>query len=90
MDTVPLSYAAISFIVIIGCIGTCILSKCCTLRTVRTVRTVMPFYTRENTESSQTPPPYDNTATSSTINIQPPPYKFESSNNLCHTYDNIV
>ena len=82
METASISYAAISFIVIVGCIGTCMLSKCCTLRTVNTVRTVMPFYTHENTEHSQTLPPYDNADTNSNINIQPPPYNFEASNKL--------
>ena len=74
METASISYAAISFIVIIGCIGTCMLSKCCCDECC--------LLTHENTEHSQTLPPYDNTDTSSTTNIQPPPYKFESSNKL--------
>ncbi len=78
MDSVPLSYAAISFIMIIGCIGTCMLSKCFTFKTI------IPSSMRENTVSSQTPPPYYNTATH--INIQPPPYKFETSHIISPTY----
>lgn len=83
METVSLSYVAMTVLIIIGCIGTCIMSKCDICIPLRR------RYMQENVVNYQTPPPYDNTDTNSNINIQPPPYKFESSN-IQPIYDNIV
>ena len=71
MDYLPISYIAISFLLLVGCIGTCAI-KCISLRNAQNDTheyTIFP-------QMQPPPPQYENNNNNN--NTPPPPYKFES------------
>ena len=73
MDYLPISYIAISFLLLVGCIGTCAI-KCIALRNTKND-------THEYTIFPQMhPPQYEiNNNNNNNNNLPPPPYKLESN-----------